>query len=46
MSIKALCIGISGGISFRCNNMESDINIIYKVSDLILIKFVDVDKMD
>ena len=44
MSIKSLCIGISGDISFRYNNMESNTNGVYKASDLILVKSVDVDK--
>ena len=46
MSIKALCIGISGDISLRYNNMESNTKGIYKASDLILTISVDVDKMD
>jgi hypothetical protein len=44
MSIKSLCIGISGDISFKYNNMESNTNGVYKASDLILVKSVDVDK--
>jgi len=44
MSIKSLCIGVSGDISFRYNNMESNTNGIYKASDLILVKSVDVNK--
>jgi hypothetical protein len=46
MSIKSLCIGISGDISFKYNNMESNTNGVYKASDLILVKSVDVDKMN
>ena len=44
MYIKSLCIGISGDISFKYNNMESNTNGVYKASDLILVKSVDVDK--
>ena len=44
ITIKSLCIGISGDISFRYNNMESDVNGTYKPSDLILVKSVDVNK--
>ena len=44
MTIKTLCIGISGDISFRYNNMESNVNGTYKPSDLILVKSVDVNK--
>jgi len=44
MSIQSLCIGISGDISFRYNNMESNTNGVYKASDLILVKSVDVNK--
>ncbi len=40
MTIKSLCIGVSGDISFRYNNMESNTNGIYKASDLILVKSV------
>ncbi len=46
MSIKSLCIGISGDISFKYNNIESNTNGVYKTSDLILVKSVDVDKMN
>ena len=41
ITIKAVCIGISGDISFQYNNMESNTNGIYKASDLILVKSVD-----
>ena len=44
ITIKSLCIGISGDISFRYNNMESNKNGVYKASDLILVKSVDVNK--
>ena len=45
ITIKSLCIGISGDISFRYNNMESSNNIgVYKPSDLILVKSVNVNK--
>ena len=44
ITIKSLCIGISGDISFRYNNMESNNNGVYKASDLILVKSVNVDK--
>ena len=44
MTIKSLSIGISGDISFRYNNMESNSNGTYKPSDLILVKSVDVNK--
>ena len=44
ITIKAVCIGISGDISFQYNNMESNTNGIYKASDLILVKSVDVNK--
>ena len=43
-TIKSLCIGISGDISFQYNNMESNTNGVYKASDLILVKSVDVNK--
>jgi hypothetical protein len=44
ITIKSLCIGVSGDISFKFNNMESNTNGIYKASDLILVKSVDVNK--
>jgi hypothetical protein len=44
ITIKTLCIGVSGDISFNFNNMESNTNGIYKASDLILVKSVDVYK--
>ena len=44
ITIKTLCIGVSGDISFKFNNMESNTNGIYKASDLILVKSVDVNK--
>ena len=42
--INSLCIRISGDISFRYNNMESNNNGVYKASDLILVKSVNVNK--
>jgi hypothetical protein len=45
ITIKNLCIGVSGDISFKFNNMESITNGIYKARDLILVKSVDVNKM-
>jgi hypothetical protein len=44
ITTKSLCIGVSGDISFKFNNMESNTNGIYKASDLILVKSVDVNK--
>ena len=44
VTIKAISIGIDGDISFKNNNMESLNNGIYKCSDLILIKPIDVLK--
>ena len=44
MTIKSLCIGISGDISFRYNNMESNTSGVYTASDLIQVKSVDVNK--
>jgi hypothetical protein len=44
ITIKTLCIGVSGDISFKINNMESNTNGIYKASDLILVKSIDVNK--
>lgn len=39
ITIKSLCIGVGGDISFRYNNMESNTNGIYKVyKELVLIK--------
>jgi hypothetical protein len=43
-TIKSLCIGISGDISFRYDNKESNTNGTYKPSDLILVKSVDANK--
>jgi hypothetical protein len=44
ITVKTLCIGVSGDISFKFNNMESNTNGIYKANDLILVKSVDVNK--
>jgi len=44
VTIKSICIGIDGDISFKYNNMESLNNGVYKCSDLILVKPIDVDK--
>jgi len=45
ITVKNICIGISGDIGFRYNNMESSSTAnIYKPSDLILVKSVNVDK--
>lgn len=44
VTIKALSIGIDGDISFKYNNMESLNSGVYKCSDLILVKFIDVYK--
>jgi len=44
VTIKSLCVGIDGDISFKYNNMESLNNGVYKCSDLILVKSVDVLK--
>ena len=45
ITIKSFCTGISGDISFRYNNMESNKNNeVYKPSDLIFVKSVDVNK--
>jgi hypothetical protein len=44
MTIKSISIGISGDISFRYNNMESSNKGVYKASDLILVKAIDVNK--
>lgn len=45
ISVKNICIGISGDIGFRYNNMESSSTAnIYKPSDLILVKSINVDK--
>ncbi len=35
ITIKTLSIGVSGDISFKFNNMESNANNIYKAGDLI-----------
>jgi len=45
ITIKNICIGISGDIGFRYNNMESSSTAnIYKPSDLLLVKSVNVNK--
>jgi len=44
VTIKAISIGIDGDISFKNNNMESLNNGVYKCSDLILVKPIDVLK--
>ena len=44
ISINSICIGISGDISFRYNNMESNNNGVYKASDFILVNSVNVNK--
>jgi hypothetical protein len=44
VTIKSLSIGIDGDISFKYNNMESLNSGVYKCSDLILVKFIDVYK--
>lgn len=44
MTIKSIRLGISRNISFRYSNMEWNNNAVYKASDLVLVKSVDVDK--
>ncbi len=44
MYVKSSRIGISGYISFRYNNVESNTKEVYKVSDLIPDKSVDFNK--
>ena len=44
ISISSLCVGISGDISFRYNNMESNNNGENKASDLIFVKSVNFNK--
>ena len=44
-TIQNLCIGVSGDIGFKYNNMESSsTSNVYKASDLILVKSVNVNK--
>ncbi len=43
-TIRALSVGIDGDISFNNNNMESNLNSVYKASDLIFQTSVNVPK--
>jgi hypothetical protein len=45
ITIKTLCIGVSGDIPCKFDKMESNTDGIYKASDLSLVKSVDVNKM-
>ena len=41
-----MCIGVSNDIGFKFNNMESNNNGVYKPRDFILVKSVNVNKMN